>query len=329
MCDVVGPVGGEQQRLGPGRERLVVVQEQVADPAADGRGAGFMGDHERQRPVIAQRVGEQLDLGRLARPLAALERDEHAAVAHPPARGRVAAQRRLESRPDRRPACPSSILRIGKHAGGHREQRRPATRTKRVPSTVTLAPPMWNVCVPTCATTNGTAARPRISTTRISDCSNAKTRPRISSSTSVPISVMPDRYATPAPKPTPEDEDHRQRDLRHDRGEHKADAAEHDRQAEQPTPRQLAGDARTERHAGAEADEDRSEQHAVGRVAAAEAGDEDLAGTDHCAAGGERADQADDQSADQPGCLERSCAPSRTRPAGSGGRRPDGRPGVR
>ena len=50
----------------------------------------------------------------------------------------------------------------------------------------------------------------------------------------------------------------------------------------------------------AEADEHRAEQHAVGRVAAAEADHEDLARADDGAGRDEGADQADDDAADEP-----------------------------
>ena len=80
----------------------------------------------------------------------------------------------------------------------------------------------------------------------------------------------------PAPNPSPTDEDHRERYLRHDCGEDEADSPAHDRQSEQPASGELARDARAERHARAEPDEDRAEHHTVGSVAAAQARGEDL-----------------------------------------------------
>ena len=57
---------------------------------------------------------------------------------------------------------------------------------------------------------------------------------------------------------------------------------------------------RAERHARAESDEDRAEQHTVCSVAAAQARGEDLAGSNHHATRGEGADESDDESADEP-----------------------------
>ena len=140
-----------------------------------------------------------------------------------------------------------------------------------------------------------------ISTTRMSDCSSANTRPRISSSTSVPIMVVPARYATPAPNPTPSTKTMASATCGITAVSTRQTPGEHDRQPEQPPPGQLTGDPRAERHPEPRPDEHRPEQHAVRRVAAAEAADEDLARADHGAAGDERADQADDQPTDEPG----------------------------
>src|SRR5215211_3061254 len=67
--------GGEQQRLGVRADLQVGVLEQRAEPLAD-LGAARLADHDR---LVAQRVDEQPGLGRLARPVDALEGDEEAA----------------------------------------------------------------------------------------------------------------------------------------------------------------------------------------------------------------------------------------------------------
>ena len=250
------------------------------------------------RPASRRAVGEQFDLRRLARTLAALEGDEHAAAAHPAPAGGVAAQRHLEVGPHA-DLLPVVHLAVGEHPGREGEQ---AAGDQHEAGAVDGggAPPAIEIRRrPTCATTNGTAASARISTTRMSDWSSANTRPRITSSISVPINVMPGQVRDAGAEADADHEDHREGDLRHDRGQDQAGAAEDDCQPEQPAAGQLACDARPEGHARAEADEHRPEQHAVGRVAAAQAGDEDLAGADDRAAGGERTDQADDQAADQ------------------------------
>ncbi len=94
-----------------------------------------------------------------------------------------------------------------------------------------------------------------------------------------------------------QDDDHQVVDER-DRDE---DQPGHDdRQPEQPPPRQLLQQLDPEEHAGRHADEDRAEDHAVGRVTAAQRVHVDLGHPDHRAAGGEGAEHADDQTSDQP-----------------------------
>ena len=74
-----------------------------------------------------------------------------------------------------------------------------------------------------------------------------------------------------------------------------------DGDAEDALAGEVAGDARAERDAEPEADEDRAEQQAVGGLAAAEGVGEGLAGRDDHAGRGHGAGDADDQAADQRG----------------------------
>ena len=68
------------------------------------------------------------------------------------------------------------------------------------------------------------------------------------------------------------EDDQQQGDPQRERPGHQQDhdAGADDRDAEDPLAGEVAGDARAERDAGAEADEDRAEQQAVGGVTAAE-----------------------------------------------------------
>ena len=75
--------GGKQQRLGIGAEQLAHArQHEMADDLGAGRAAGLAGDDGAQLGR-RQPLGQQLDLGGLARSLAALEGDELAAPARP------------------------------------------------------------------------------------------------------------------------------------------------------------------------------------------------------------------------------------------------------
>ena len=85
-------------------------------------------------------------------------------------------------------------------------------------------------------------------------------------------------------------------DMQQDHG-----AGADDGDAEDALAGEVAGDARAERDAGAEADEDRTEQQAVGGVAAAERVGERLTGRDDHARSGHGAGDADDQAAHQRG----------------------------
>ncbi len=71
------------------------MQQEIADTVARLGGPGFVG-HDDEATAVPQRLGQPLDLGRLARALATLEGDEHATVAQPPPSGRVVAQRGLD-----------------------------------------------------------------------------------------------------------------------------------------------------------------------------------------------------------------------------------------
>ncbi len=78
---VVGAVGCEQQGLGPRRD-VVAVQQHLTDGTADPCAARLPGEHD----LVATRgqpVPQQGRLGRLARPVAPLERDEQAGRRHP------------------------------------------------------------------------------------------------------------------------------------------------------------------------------------------------------------------------------------------------------
>src|SRR5690606_1183311 len=67
-----------QEQLAPRRDlHLGLVQDQRADPLPEGRGAGLARD-DHEDPPLPEEVGEQTDLGRLARALDALERKEKA-----------------------------------------------------------------------------------------------------------------------------------------------------------------------------------------------------------------------------------------------------------
>ena len=72
--DVVGLVGGEEQRLGTGGH-VLAVQHQVADLLAERGAARLTGDRD-VAPRALERLAEQRHLGGLARAVAALEDDE-------------------------------------------------------------------------------------------------------------------------------------------------------------------------------------------------------------------------------------------------------------
>ncbi len=119
---VVGPVGGVEQRLGPGRDAPTVgswSSSSVADPGADLGRARLAGHHDVAAVGRAAACGEQPDLGRLAGALAALEHDERARRVPPPA---ATAAARAASSTGRagpvRPACRPS-------AGRRQRRRRP------------------------------------------------------------------------------------------------------------------------------------------------------------------------------------------------------------
>ena len=90
VVDVVGLVGGEQQRLGPRRD-VVAVQHEVADVPPERGAARLAGDDDRATRA-SQRLAQQRHLGRLARAVAALEGDEQPVVRR--AGGRLRAGRR-------------------------------------------------------------------------------------------------------------------------------------------------------------------------------------------------------------------------------------------
>ena len=81
------PGGGVEQRLGPGQDLRPRIEQQLADPLAGG-GAARLAHGHHLAAVGQQRVGEQCHLGRLARTVESLERDEHPAmVVRPQKRG--------------------------------------------------------------------------------------------------------------------------------------------------------------------------------------------------------------------------------------------------
>ena len=126
--------------------------------------------------------------------------------------------------------------------------------------------------------------------------------------------------------------DQAEHQVRHQRDQHQAAAGEDDREPEQPPPGQVAGHPRAEPHAEPEPDEDRAEQDPVRRVAAAETGRVGLAGADDRAAGRERAEDADDQPADQRRLPDEGPAldaPAAARPGSGAPPAPTGRPLIR
>ena len=172
---------------------------------------------------------------------------------------------------------------------------------------------------PTCATTNGTAA---------SASDEHDPDQRLQQREHPPAHLVVDvgaqqRHAgqvgDAGAEADAEHEDHRERDLRHDR--RSGSGRPRRRRCASPNSRRRDS-SRAMRGPnampGAEPDEHRAEQHAVGGVAAAEAGDEDLAGADHRAAGDEGADQADDQPADQLASCGRTARPRACRDSSPG-----------
>ena len=104
--DVVGAVCRVQQRLSPRRHRVLLrrripLQQQRPDPHPDPGRTGFP-RHNDVAALGQQRLGEQLDLGRLAGTLPALEDDERPVVqVFPGDRERPAPQRPDQVRQDR------------------------------------------------------------------------------------------------------------------------------------------------------------------------------------------------------------------------------------
>ena len=115
LGDVLGPVGGVEQRLGPGVEvdgRRV--EQHGADGGADGGGPGL----EREERAVAEPLGEPPRLGALAGALAALEGDQHR-LTRRRRRGRGGPARRLV------PLGPERER--GEHGGDEDDQATPAT----------------------------------------------------------------------------------------------------------------------------------------------------------------------------------------------------------
>src|SRR5918999_2692317 len=82
LRDELGPGRGEQSRLRP-RRNLAALEEQVAYALSELRPAGLTRRHDLT-PVLGEVLPQQVDLGRLARPVEPLERHEHRCLGYEP-----------------------------------------------------------------------------------------------------------------------------------------------------------------------------------------------------------------------------------------------------